>query len=104
MVQLYSLKLSILNNSVVRIRLHHLCAFLFVCLVVDWRYKLICNSDSDMGNGNLKPSEIRYTRDKIESEFANGRKLTDTFEELLYKRIPTKFIDDIEVVYVDDAW
>ena len=57
-----------------------------------------------MGNGNLKPSEIRFTRDKIESEFANGRKLTDTFEELLYKRIPTKFIEDIEVVYVDGAW
>ena len=57
-----------------------------------------------MGNLTLRPSGIRFTRENIESQFDDGRKLTDTFRDLLYGNITVKDIESIEVVNMNYAW
>ena len=57
-----------------------------------------------MGNIKLRPSGIRFTRENIETQFDDGRKLTDTFRDLLHGNITVKDIKSIEVFNMNYAW
>lgn len=46
----------------------------------------------------LRPRDIRFTQDSIGSRFTDGRYLSDTFEELLNRRISVDQLEWIEVV------
>ena len=52
----------------------------------------------------LRPSNIRFTQDSIGCRFTDGKRLTDTFRELLYGLITPDDIENIEVVQYDGVW
>src|SRR6218665_2110788 len=48
----------------------------------------------------MRPRNIRYTQDSIGSRFTDGRYLSDTFDQLLNRRISVDELEWIEVVEV----
>jgi len=52
----------------------------------------------------LDPINIRFTQDSIGGQFTDGRKLEDTFKELLYGRLSVDEIESIEVINQDSSW
>ena len=52
----------------------------------------------------LYPSEIRFTQDSICGRFTDGMFISDTFSQLLNGKITPNQIEDIEVVWNNDAW
>src|SRR6218665_474357 len=52
------------------------------------------------GHSRMRPSDIRYSQDSIGSRFRDGRYLSDTFDQLLNRRISVDEVESIEVVEV----
>ena len=52
----------------------------------------------------LKPKEIRFTQDSVASRFRDGMYLSDTFEQILYRRITPDDIEAIQVVEENGVW
>ncbi|XP_048738638.1 uncharacterized protein LOC125653297 [Ostrea edulis] len=61
-----------------------------------------------MGNGEstayMRPSEIRFSHDSIQSAFRDGRSLETTYREVLWDKITVDALPTMEVMQYNGHW